>query len=70
MQVLPDIIKDCEPRNVFNADEIGFYWRAIPDGTLAFKNAEVAGSKIAKDRVTLLLAFNMDGSEKLEPLTI
>jgi len=37
---------------------------------LVFKNAEASGSKIAKDRVTLLLAWNMDGSEKLEPLTI
>ena len=36
MEALPDIIKDCEPRNVFNADETGLYWRAIPDGTLAF----------------------------------
>lgn len=46
------------------------YWRAIPDGTLKFKTAEAAGSKIAKERVTLLLACNMNGSEKLEPLTI
>jgi len=37
---------------------------------LAFKTAEAAGSKIAKERVTLLLACNMNGSEKLEPLTI
>jgi len=70
MEALQDIIKDCEPRNVFNADETGLYWRAIPDGTLAFKNAEAAGSKIAKNRVTLLLGCNMDRSEKLEPLTI
>ena len=70
MEALPDIIKDCEPRKVFNAYETGLYWRAIPDGTLAFKNAEAAGSKIAKNRVTLLLACNMDRSEKLEPLTI
>ena len=70
MEALPDIIKDYEPRDIFNADETGLYWRAIPDGTLAFKNCETSGSKIPKERVTLLLACNMDGSEKLEPLTI
>ena len=70
MEVLPGIIRDFEPRNVFNADEMGLYWRATPDGTLTFKKSEAAGSKIAKERVTLLLACNMDGSEKLEPLTI
>ena len=70
VDALPDIIKDYEPRDIFNADETGLYWRAILDGTLAFKTAEAAGSKIAKERVTLLLACNMNGSEKLEPLTI
>jgi hypothetical protein len=69
-EVLPGIIKDFDPRDVFNADETGLYWRAIPDGTLSFKNTEAAGCKVPKERVTLLLACNMDGSEKLEPLTI
>jgi len=69
-EVLPDIIKDYEPQDIFNADETGLYWRAIPDGTLSFKNADAAGSKVPKERVTLLLACNMHGSENLEPLTI
>lgn len=67
VEVLPGIIKYYEPRNVFNADETGLYWRAIPDGTLSFKKTEAAGMKMPKDRVTLLLACNMDGTEKLEP---
>jgi hypothetical protein len=63
-------LSKTDPRDVFNADETGLYWRAIPDGTLSFKNTEAAGCKVPKERVTLLLACNMDGSEKLEPLTI
>ena len=70
VEILPDIIKYYHPRDIFNADETGLYWRAIPDGTLAFKHAETAGSKMPKERLTLLLACNMDGSEKLEPLVI
>ena len=70
VEVLPDLLKDYQPRDIFNADETGLYWRAIPDGTMSFKGAEASGAKIAKDRMTLLLACNMDGSEKLEPLVI
>ncbi|KII70659.1 Tigger transposable element-derived protein 6 [Thelohanellus kitauei] len=64
------IIKDCEAKDIFSADETGLYWRAIPERTLAFKNSETAGGKMAKERTTLLLACNMDGSEKLKPLTV
>ena len=31
------ILQDYKPCNVFNVDETGLYWRAIPDGTLWFK---------------------------------
>ena len=70
VEALPAILKDYNAKDIFNDDETGMYWRAIPDGTLAFKSCETAGSKVAKERVTLLLACNMDGSEKLKPLTI
>jgi len=56
IEVLPGILKDYSPKDIFNADETGLYWRAIPDGTLSFKGIEAPGSKVAKDRMTLLLA--------------
>lgn len=68
--VLPGIIKDYIPSNIFNVDETGLYWKAIPDGTFSFKTSEVSGAKVSKDRITVVLAANMDGSEKLEPLVI
>ena len=68
--MLPEILKDYSARDVFNADETGLYWRATPDGTLSFKSVEAPGSKVAKDRMTLLLTGNMDGSEKMDPLVI
>lgn len=70
MEVLPRTLKGYSPRDIFNADETGLYWRVIPDGTLSCKGVEAPGSKIAKDRMTLLLACKIDGSEKLDPLTI
>ncbi|XP_030069561.1 tigger transposable element-derived protein 4-like [Microcaecilia unicolor] len=70
VSVLPSILNEYAPRDIFNADETGLYWRAIPDGTLAFKQATPTGSKASKERLTILLCCNMDGGEKLEPLVI
>jgi DDE superfamily endonuclease/Tc5 transposase DNA-binding domain/CENP-B N-terminal DNA-binding domain len=70
VEVLPGILKDYSPRDIFNADETGLYWRALPDGTLSFNGSEAPGAKTAKDRMTALLACNMDGSEKLPALVI
>ncbi len=36
--VLPDLIKDYEPRNIFNADETGLYYKAMPNKTMYYKN--------------------------------
>lgn len=35
--VLPGILADYAPKNIYNADETGIYYRALPDGTLAMK---------------------------------
>jgi len=69
-EVLPEILKDYSPGDVFNVDETGLYWCAIPDGTLSFQSVEAPGSKVANDRMTLFLACNMDGNEKLVPLVL
>ncbi|MGH0117396.1 UNVERIFIED_CONTAM: hypothetical protein FKN15_034583 [Acipenser sinensis] len=66
VELLPDIIKEYNPADIFNAEETGLHWRAVPGE----KRSEAAGAKIAKDCVTLLLACNIDGSEKLQPLVI
>jgi len=44
-EMLPEILKDYSPRDVFNADETGLYWRAIPDGTLSFKSVQAPVQK-------------------------
>ena len=68
--VLPQLIKDYRPCDIFNADETGLYWRALPDGTTAKSSEQVSGCKVPKERVTLLIVANMDGSEQLDPLVI
>ncbi|CAH0721898.1 unnamed protein product, partial [Brenthis ino] len=67
---LQSLLKDYELKDVFNADEIGLFFKCLPDKTLIFKNEKCHGGKHSKERLTILLATNMTGSEKLKPLVI
>ena len=52
-----------------DADETALFWKCLPDKTLAFKGTKVEGRKAPKDRITILVAANSDGTDKL-PLLI
>jgi hypothetical protein len=68
--VLPNLLKNYRECDVFNADETGLFFKCLPDKTLTFKYEKCHGGKHSKERVTLLLATNMDGSEKIKLLLI
>ncbi|XP_041347231.1 tigger transposable element-derived protein 4-like [Gigantopelta aegis] len=68
--VLPEILQKYKAEDIYNADETGLYYRALPDGTLAAKKDQVSGSKKAMDRVTVLVACNMTGTDKRKLLVI
>lgn len=61
-------LKDYDPKDVFNCDETGLFWKMRPSRTIS--NGPTAGTKQSKDRVTVLLTCNAIGSEKLPPLLI
>lgn len=63
------LIQEYEAKDVFNADETGFFFRCLPNKTHFFKNENCHGGKLSKERFTLMVACNMDGSEKL-PLLV
>lgn len=67
---LEEMIQDRDPKNIFNVDETGLFFKCTPDKTLAFKNEKCHGGKLSKERVTLLVGANMDGTEKLPLLMI
>jgi hypothetical protein len=56
------------PRDIFNMDETGLYWKRTPNRSLGTEAG--SGNKKAKDRITLALTANADWSEKLEPWVI
>ncbi len=67
---LLSIIKEYSPRDVFNADETGLFFKCLPDRTFTTNHDDCFDGKRSKERITLLFAANMEGSEKVKPLLI
>jgi hypothetical protein len=70
LESLPSLLEGYEPRDVFNADETGLFFNVLPDRTLAYKGETCHGGKHSKDRLTVLLCVNSDGSDKQVPIVI
>jgi hypothetical protein len=66
---LRQILGTLAPRDIYNKDETGLFWKALPDRALAFKNERVSGGKLSKERVTCLYCASMAG-EKVSLLVI
>jgi len=81
--VLRDLLIQYPPQDIFNVDETGLFWRLLPDKTMTFKGNllnlhisttflgdKCSGGKRSKERITVLVGSNMDGSEKVPLLVI
>ncbi|XP_003369532.1 tigger transposable element-derived protein 6 [Trichinella spiralis] len=64
------LLNDYRPDDVFNADEMGLFYRILPDKTLTFKGENCSGDKLSKERLTVLLCCNESGTEMVKPLVI
>lgn len=69
-RVLPALLEGYKPDDIFNADETGLFFKCLPDKTLAFKGEKCQGGKRSKERITVMVAANMTGNEKLKLLVI
>jgi hypothetical protein len=58
------------PKDIFNADEFGLFYNMLPDKTYTFEGASCKGIKVNKERITVLVCVNLDGTEKLPLLVI
>lgn len=64
LQKLPTMLLGYKPEDIYNADESGLYFRALPDKTLAFKSEKCVGGKMSKERLTILFCTNMVGEKE------
>lgn len=58
------LIENYHPDDIFNADETGLFWKALPSGTLAVAGSQPTGGKTPKDRMTVLFLCNATGTLK------
>jgi hypothetical protein len=71
IQQMDDLRFECSnyhSRDIFNLDETALFWKLQPDRSLATE--QTSGGKKSKDRITIALCTNGDGSEKLYPWII
>ena len=66
---LPEILQGYEKRNVYNLDETGCFWRALPNRGFIEKGKRCSGGKKSKLRFTIGLLVNACG-EKEPPIVI
>ena len=66
---LPGIVKGDELKDIWNADETGLFWRALPDKSRSVSKGRCKGGKYAKQRITVLLIVNALG-DKEPPIII
>ncbi len=58
---LEALTADYAPRDVFNGDETGLFYRALPTKSLCLRGEKCVGGKMSKERLTLFLCGNMAG---------
>ena len=69
-RVLLPVLQHYKAEDVFNADDTGLYWSLLPDKTHSVAGETCSGGKKSKERVTILVCINMNGSERCPLLTI
>lgn len=63
LKELQRICDEYQLQDIYNMDETGLFWKAMPDRTLSSET--LVGGKRAKSRITANLCCNADGSDKL-----
>lgn len=63
-KVWPSLRAQFSNDEIFNADEMGLFYKLTPDKTLKFKGEKCTGGKLSKERITVMVAANMSGTVK------
>lgn len=64
-----ELIKGYEESDIFNCDETGLYFRALPENTDDLMNESCSQGMLSKERLTVMLCGNING-EFQKPLII
>lgn len=64
MEKLPCMLLGYQPEDIYNADESGLFFRALPTKTLSFKSEKCTCGKMSKERLTFLFCASMSGNKE------
>ena len=67
--MLPTLLARYTSDDIYNADERGLFYKCLPNKTYTLKGENASrNKKESKDKLTVLVAANMSGTDKLMPL--
>ena len=69
MERLKEFCKGYKPEDIWNKDETGCFFPALPEKSLALEGRRCKGGKESKVRMTVAFFVNANG-EKEEPIVI
>lgn len=70
ISMLEEIKSKFRPQDVYNMDETVIFYNLFPEQTYAIKGEKCYGGERSKQRLTVVLCCNSDGSDKLRPRVI
>ena len=67
---LPQLPRDCNPRDISNAGEIGLFYKLLANRSLVLRGDSWHGGNGSRDRLAVLPGANVTGAEKLPALVM
>ena len=67
---LPDILQGYSAEDIWNLDETGCFWRALPDKGFNQRVKARKGGKQSKQRITVTFILNAVGASEAKPIVI
>ena len=61
---LPELVKEYDPKDIFNGDKFGLFWRIPPNRSYIVKGQKFKNGKRSKERVSVFICANSLGTEK------
>ena len=61
---IPELLQGYSAENIWNLDETGCFWRALPEYGFSNKGSQCRGGKKAKQRFTIALIANAAGEKE------
>ena len=67
---IPEIVTGYTPSNIWNLDETGCFWRALPEKGFGEKSKACHGGKKSKNRAMIAFLVNASGQSESLPIVI